>query len=94
MLRLRHGHTVPIITDSYIYLEDCNNGLSITNSAEDIVIELEDKIDDGLKNRRIFYKDTTGTIDEILVKYGLFLDFKSGKNEPLVECILSDCVII
>lgn len=67
-----------------VLLEDCSmkrGGPSLTNQAGQIVRELWYSEHRG---RRIFYIDTLGRMDEILVQSGTFYDFKPGrKNEVL-----------
>jgi hypothetical protein len=51
---------------------------SVTNDAENVVRELTAAgfIDDG---RRLFYYDSEGRLDEILVKDGIFIGFAPGR---------------
>lgn len=48
--------------------------LTITNGAEGVVEELAPM----LAGRRLFYVDTEGRVDELLVKDGRFAGFKAG----------------
>lgn len=45
--------------------------LTVTNAAEVVVIELSDQ----LKGRRLFYYDSDGALDELVVVNGLFAGF-------------------
>ena len=48
--------------------------LTVTNAAEEVVQELARQ----LKGRRLFYYDTEGQMDELLVKDGEFAGFAPG----------------
>ncbi len=62
--------TVP----GFVLLEDLGTGMSITNDAEQVVRWLAETgvLDDG---RRVLYRDTLGTWDELLHKGGRFAGF-------------------
>jgi hypothetical protein len=71
--------TVLEVTDEYVYIKD-NGGpaKSITNDAEWVVEQLRKEY--GLSKRRVFYKDTSGEIDELVHVNGVFKDFAPCKN--------------
>jgi len=48
--------------------------LTVTNAVEDVVRELAGQ----LKGRRLFYYDTEGQMDELVVKDGQFAEFAPG----------------
>jgi hypothetical protein len=53
---------------------------TITNAPESVIAEL---LEQGLlRRRRIFYFDSEGTLDEIVVKDGKFAGFKPGPVRP------------
>jgi len=65
------------ITDDYIYIRDdggCSK--SITNDAEWVIEYLTAEYE--LNNRRVFYADTDGRIDELAHKGGKFTGYKPG----------------
>lgn len=70
------GHPVRVITEDLIYLEDSGEGRSLTNNAESVLRQLHFELG-GLKNRRVFYKDTLNDIDEMVIKDGVFSHFRS-----------------
>ncbi len=53
--------------------------LTVTNDAENVVRELaaNNLLQEG---RRLFYYDSEGTLDEILVKDGCFVGFAPGRG--------------
>ena len=58
--------------------------LTITNDAENVVADLAPM----LKGRRLFYYDSEGQLDELLVKDGRFAGFAPGppaRQEPLAR---------
>jgi hypothetical protein len=65
-------------TGDYIYIKDAGgDSKSITNDAEWVLQKLAAAYG-GLKNRRIFYMDTMGRIDEITHNDGHFTGYKPG----------------
>jgi hypothetical protein len=67
-------------TDKYTYIEDRYDGnpfiKSVTNDVENVVKYLYKHF--NINDKRLFYKDTDGKIDEILHENGEFIDFKLG----------------
>ena len=66
-------------TDEYILIRDLNLGnRSVTNDVENVV----KKILPQLNGRRLFYRDSMGVVDEIIIEEGEFFEFKPGfKNK-------------
>jgi hypothetical protein len=67
------------VTDSYVLIKDeCEkrNTMSITNDAEGVVAYIAGQFD--LSKRRLFYIDTEGLTDELLVRDSTFAGFKPG----------------
>ena len=64
-------------TDEYMYIVDTGvNERSVTNDARDVVYYLCKHY--NLKNRRLIYRDSCGSIDEIKHFYGTFLEYAPG----------------
>jgi hypothetical protein len=64
----------------YVYIIDRGNGnncKTVTNDAAWVVQELDDLIE-GFENKRLFYMDSDGRIDEILHNGNHFTTFKAG----------------
>jgi hypothetical protein len=57
--------------DTTVYIADMNIGMSITNDAEAVVAKLLPKI----KGKRIVYKDTEGSWDELVHNGREFIGF-------------------
>lgn len=51
---------------------------TVTNDAESVVRELEPI----LSGRRLFYYDSTGQLDELVIRDGHFAGFKAGPRVP------------
>lgn len=60
---------------NHIEIQDLNGVVSVTNDAEDVIEYLKNKGYNVLE-KRIFYKDSEGSWDELLVRNGAFLNFK------------------
>jgi hypothetical protein len=71
MREYRADFTITCFTDSAVYIEDNDGELSVTNDAEAVVKYLDGKF----YNRRIFYRDTMGSWDELVHSNGKFLKF-------------------
>lgn len=76
-----NNHPVRIINDNYIYLEDSGVPPTITNQAEEIIAALGNRIG----KRKVYYRDTTGCIDELVVKDGAFYHFANVPLEKQIE---------
>ena len=64
------------ITDKQVIIQDVGpwtEHATITNDAESVVREVHEYI--GLGDRRLFYIDSEGKLDEIRVREGEFLGF-------------------
>jgi hypothetical protein len=65
--------------EDYIFIRDCGNNhncKTITNDIEWVLEELESLCD--IEDKRIFYMDSLGSIDEVLHKGKIFVDFRAG----------------
>jgi len=61
----------------FVFIVDQDEGCSVTHDASAVVASLNE--DGYLKNdRRVFYVDTDGHIDELLHRQKRFVGFKSG----------------
>ena len=74
---MKANYSVITETKDYILLQDegpWDKFQTITNAAEEVVAELAPT----LAGRRLFYADSEGQVDELLVKDGAFAGFKPG----------------
>lgn len=60
------------VTPRVVQLVDLDDGVSVTNDAENVVLEVFNQY----PNRRIVYRDTMGQWDELVHNNGVFTDFK------------------
>lgn len=70
----RASYSTVAVDHEFVYIEDCNGPLSVTNDAEAVVAEL-------LKtypNKRIMYQDSEGQWDELVHNGQRFTDFRPG----------------
>ena len=79
-----HNYSFTVLqnTPEYIYIQDnATTGppfyMSVTNAAEDVIEELW-KQGSLSSQKRLFYKDTEGQIDELIHVNGVFKGFKAG----------------
>ena len=70
-------------TDTHVLIKDCNVGMSVTNAAEEVVLELNRTLNGGLGSRKLLYVDSQGTYDELLHKDGRFTGFRILDKEIL-----------
>lgn len=77
----RSNYRIVDHTPEYIVIRDMGGAefRSVTNDAERVVAEL---IDGGILNgnRRLYYYDSVGSLDEIVVRNGKFVGFQPGKR--------------
>lgn len=66
---------VAIVNDISIVLIDLDKGKSVTNNAYNVVKLLNKDIPGGIKNRRVYYRDSMGRYDQILTYHGIFVGF-------------------
>lgn len=67
-------------TDRYIYIEDLDLGnRSVTNDVNNVVADLLGR----LNGRQLYYRDSMGRIDEIVVSDGVFYAFYAVGNQDL-----------
>lgn len=79
------NHYLRLLNEDFIYLEDSGKGISLTNDAEDVIFQLNFAVD-GIGKRRVFYKDSFGDIDEIVLRDGQFSHFLKG-DENIINRI-------
>ena len=70
------SYSIHRITDEIVYIVDNDDGVSVTNSAETVVAELNS----GYPNRRVIYRDTMGYWDELVHDNGQFIGFKQAQG--------------
>jgi hypothetical protein len=63
-----------VATDLHILIRDRDQGRSVTNDADNVVRRIDDQLG-GIGKRRLFYRDTMGRFDELIVRDGRFLGF-------------------
>lgn len=74
--QLKCSFDIVFAYDLKILLIDLDRGKSITNDAYNIIKELDKNIlPGGIKNRRVYYRDTMGRYDRILTHHGIFTGF-------------------
>jgi hypothetical protein len=82
------GYEVIADNAQFIYLEDSghNQFKTVTNDAEYVLSKLNEEY--GIGNKRIFYKDSSGEIDEIVHKNGIFTGFRHGHTGYTLDTVL------
>ncbi|WP_270804922.1 MULTISPECIES: hypothetical protein [unclassified Aeromonas] len=78
-MSLRCGFDTYEISDTMIVLIDRNEtGLaSVTNQADEVVTWLQLHLNGGIGLRRVYYRDSDGRFDELVVKGGRFASFRA-----------------
>ena len=76
-MSMRAKYSIEAITDTYIFIKDTGKyDKSVTNDAENVVKELYQS--GILGNRRLYYEDSVGDVDEMVHRDGYFLRFNAG----------------
>jgi len=74
------------VQGNLIYITDLDNGgKSVTNDIENVIISVYLRFGKPLKDFVIIYKDSNGTIDEVIVFDNKFKDFKHLGATTLTE---------
>lgn len=75
------NYEITSVNDFLVLLRDLDNGVTITNSAYEVILDLEMKLPNGIGRKKVYYKDTAGQIDELVVKDGHFDGFAPCPTE-------------
>lgn len=81
------NYSIVLLEKSFILIRDefdeNNPTITVTNAVEDVVTELYNKkLITNTGDKRLFYIDSDGEVDEIIYKDNVFLNFKFGyRNE-------------
>jgi hypothetical protein len=81
-----HGHDLRVITKDFCYLEESEKSVPISDMTDQIIKTLQLKY--SLGSRRLFYKDTSGAIDEIIIASDRAYYFREAPNE-IVDSIIN-----
>jgi hypothetical protein len=82
------GYEIMTANSKFIYLEDIGHTQfkTVTNDAGYVLASLNEEY--GIGDKRIFYKDSFGEIDEILHKNGVLTGFKHGHDGYTLDTVL------
>jgi hypothetical protein len=82
------GYEIMTANAKFIYLEDTGHTQfkTVTNDAGYVLSALNEKY--GIGDKRIFYKDSFGEIDEILHKNGVLIGFRHGHSGYTLNMVL------
>jgi len=64
--------------DGSVHIVDLLGGMSVTNDAEAVLMEIHHHID--LTGRDVTYRDTEGQVDRLLHEKGVFKGFAPGPD--------------
>lgn len=73
---MRSTYKVILATPKLIVLIDCLGDVSVTNDAMNVIDDLF-KLYSGLTGKRVFYRDSLGTFDELVVVDGVFSGYQA-----------------
>lgn len=77
---IKSTFSVPVENEEFIILVDHDEGCSVTNDAENVIRWLDENLDGGLGQRKVYYRDTSGEYDELVHDN---VNFKSYSACPL-----------
>ncbi|HCL5581071.1 TPA: hypothetical protein N2N40_002499 [Citrobacter freundii] len=63
---IKSTFSVPVKNEEFIILVDLDEGMSVTNDAENVIRWLDENLDGGLGQRKVYYRDTSGEYDELV----------------------------
>lgn len=71
---MKASYSLLSISDTHIIIADNDESISITNNAESVVKELASN--QGIRHKKIYYRDTDGRFDELVTHDDVFVGFK------------------
>ncbi|ELY4881573.1 hypothetical protein ACLI07_23750 (plasmid) [Providencia huaxiensis] len=74
---LKCTFSIPVNNDEFVVLIDKDQGASVTNDANNVISWLVENLDNGLGERKVYYRDTTGSYDEMEHEKGVFVSFSA-----------------
>ncbi len=66
---------IAMVNDLSVVILDEDEGRSVTNDAKIVIAELQSILPNGIGKRTVYYRDTTGRFDKLLVENGDFAGF-------------------
>lgn len=85
-------YSIIAANDLHVVIVDNDGPLSpsVTNSASEVIADLDAKLLGGLRQRRVFYRDTAARFDELCHEAGVFKRFapcSAGQQQFLQELL-------
>lgn len=75
------NYQIAAVNDLFILIIDLDNGKTVTNSAEEVIEDLNRSIYGGIGHRQVYYRDTMGRFDQLQTDHGRFTGFAPGTPE-------------
>lgn len=75
ILRSKATFELLLTTDTLVLLVDLDQGASVTNDA-DAAVRLVSRAIGGIWRRRVYYRDTLGSFNELVITHECFTGFK------------------
>lgn len=72
MFMTRASFKIEVTSDTHIVISDMNDGRSLANDIISVIARLNQHLQGGIGNRRVYYRATDGHFNEILLKHGEF----------------------
>jgi len=82
------------VTDTLVLLYDRDEGRTVTNDAEAVVEAVSERLG-GIGRRRVYYRDTDGYFNELVVRKERFASFRAcppGQQQTFANMLSSVCV--
>lgn len=74
-VKVNSNFSLVVSNDDFIILIDNDIGASVTNDAHNVITWLVDHFSGSLGGRRVYYRDTSGTYDELQHVNGAFTTY-------------------
>jgi hypothetical protein len=85
-------YEIAVVNDLSIVLVDLDRGVSATNDAPRGIAELQRQVQGGIGKRTVYYRDTMGRFDRLLVgddgRFTGFAPCSAGQQEKLSELVI------
>lgn len=89
-VKVNSKFTIAYSDNDIVILIDHDNGASVTNDAENVILWLVEHFGGSLSGRNVYYRDTTGVYDQLNHQNNIFTGFSACP--PHIRVALSGLV--
>lgn len=90
MFMTRASFRIAIESDTHLVLIDLDDGRSLANDIVSVIARLDQSVKGGIRNRRIYYRDTSGRFHQITVqkkRFSTIISCTDSQQKRLAEML-------